>query len=246
MANIKDTKENQNPQEQVEQTTVPGYLEDADALRDQLSKTEEFAKNNQNLIIGVVVAIVAIVGGIFLYNWRVSEQEQKAQSELFPAIFYLEKDSLQKAMKGDNATTEGLEVILDSYSSSKAAKLATFYAGVVKLKEGKFDEAINLLEDFNADDFLVQARAYSLIGDAYMEKDDLPQAIKFYKKASDHYPNDQFTPAYLFKLALAYELSNDLNAAAKCYKDVVDNFKEAVEKGMAEKNLARLEHQLKK
>jgi len=40
------------------------------------------------------------------------------------------------------------------------------------LKQGKFEDAIEYLKKFNAGDLLIQARAYSLIGDAYLELKD--------------------------------------------------------------------------
>jgi hypothetical protein len=49
---------------------------------------------------------------------------------------------------------------------------------------------------------LVQARAYSLIGDAYAEKKSFGDAIDYYKKASEYKSNKFFTPSYLMKLVL--------------------------------------------
>jgi Tetratricopeptide repeat. len=63
--------------------------------------------------------------------------------------------------------------------------------------------AIYHLEDFKVNDLLVQPRAYSLMGDAYMEQKDYENAAKYYDKASSYEPNKQFTPIYLMKAGLA-------------------------------------------
>ncbi len=222
-------------------------FESAEALQSRLSKTEEFAKNNQKLLIGVGIGIVVVVLGIIFYQWSLQSRNAEAQKELFPAQFYFEKDSIRKALKGDNAnTTIGLEAIAEEYGSTKAGKLANFYIGVAKLKEGKYDEAIEALENFNPDDLLLQARVYSLIGDAYMEKNDFANAISYYKKASNYNPNEYFTPIYMSKLALAQEQSKDLEGARETYKRIVEEFEQSSEKANAQKKLAMLDQKLGK
>jgi tetratricopeptide (TPR) repeat protein len=218
-------------------------LENPEALQDSLSKTEEFAKKNQEKILIGVVALLALVGGAFWYNWYSTENEEEAQNELFPAVNYIEKDSVNKAIVGDNGnTTIGLNGIMDNFGSTKAANLSNFYIGVSKMREGKFDEAIASLEKFSANDLLLQGRVYALLGDCYMEKDELSKAIDNYKKAVDYKPNEQFTPTYMLKLGLAYELNKDLKSAGETYKGLMDKFKDAKEEyTQAEKSLAKVE-----
>ena len=55
--------------------------------------------------------------------------------------------------------------IIDEFSGTKAANIASFYAGASYLRLGDFDGAIRHLSDFSSSDFLVQARAYTLMGD---------------------------------------------------------------------------------
>lgn len=222
-------------------------FESSEALQQGLSKTEEFAKNNQKLVIGAGIGLVVVIAGILFFQWNNESKNAQAQKELFPAQFYFEKDSVKKALKGDNSnTTIGLEAIADEFGGSKGGDLAKFYIGVAKLKEGKFDEAISTLEGFNPNDLLLQARVYSLIGDAYMEKNDVGSAIKFYQKASDYNANEFFTPTYMVKLALAQELNKDLSGAADTYKRIVSEFGESAEKSNAQKKLAKIEQLLGK
>ncbi|MDZ7647512.1 MAG: hypothetical protein U5K54_10235 [Cytophagales bacterium] len=56
----------------------------------------------------------------------------------------------------------------------------TFISAAIYLKQGKYPLAIFHLEDFSQAIFLVQARAYSLMGDAYMEQKDFENAAKYY------------------------------------------------------------------
>jgi TolA-binding protein len=88
---------------------------------------------------------------------------------------------------------------------------------------------------------LVQARAYSLIGDAYMEQKNYESASTYYNKASDYKPNKQFTPTYLMKAALAYEKLNQNDKAKEVYQKIIDTYFESSEVQNAKKYKARLE-----
>ncbi len=217
------------------------FIENPEAIQEQIDKTSQFAQSNKEIITGVIVAILVAVGGAFLYQSYQADNEKEAQLELFPAVFYLEKDSVEKALQGDGGNmTIGLQAITEEYSSTKASTISQVYLGINKLKEGKFDEAIEIFEDFSADDYLLQSRVYSLIGDAYMEKGEYSNAISKYQKAISRYQNAQFTPIYLRKLALAQELNGDLDGAKESYQQIVDGFDESREKIYAEKMLTKL------
>lgn len=213
---------------------------EADRLQQSILEVSE----NKGLRTGVFIALGAItlvIVGIFVYQFYVEKKETEAQKELFAAQFYFENDSLNTALKGDATTTVGTEKIADEYSMTKAGDLAAFYSGTALLKEGKFNEAIESLKQFDADDYLVQARAYSLIGDAYMELDKLDDAVTYYKKASNHSPNDFFTPEYLMKLALAYELKNDYSMAIQAYETIIEQHKKSDMVSKAKRALGRAE-----
>ena len=217
------------------------FIENPEALQEQLDKTSDFAQQNREIILGVIVGILAVVGGAFWYSTYQEDNENEAQQELFPAVFYFEKDSLGKALQGDgDNTTIGLEAVADEYSGTKAGNLANVYIGVAKLKEGQFDQAIDILSNFSADDYLLQSRVHSLIGDAYMEKEQYGDAISYYQKAVGRYENEQFTPIYLRKLALAQELSGDTQGATTSYQKIADDFKESNEFVYAKKMLTKL------
>lgn len=213
---------------------------EADRLQQSILEVSE-NKGLRNGIFGVLGLVAIAIIGIFGWQWYVEQQEVKAQKELFAAQFYFENDSLNATLKGDASTTVGVEKIADDYSMTKAGDLAAFYEGTAYLKQGKFNEAIASLKQFDADDYLVQARAYSLIGDAYMELNNLDEAITYYKKASNHSPNDFFTPEYLMKLGLAYELKNDFAMATQAYETIVENHKKSDAVNKAKKALGRAE-----
>ncbi|MCS7005030.1 MAG: tetratricopeptide repeat protein [Cytophagales bacterium] len=214
-------------------------LESAEALQEKLNKTQAFLENNKKIVSAVLGGIVGIIATIVGYNWYVQQQNEEAENQLFPAIFYLEKDSLNKALYGDNNTTDGFVAIAENYSSTRAGNLANFYAGFIFLKKGEFDKAIQYLKEFDANDLLVQARAYCLIGDAYMEKKEYQNAASFYEKAASYKPTEEFTPIYLLKLGLAYEAQNNLEKANQAYTRIIEEFENSPEVEKAKKSRAR-------
>jgi TolA-binding protein len=209
-------------------------------LDDTLLDGEAFVRRNRNILIGVAAVVFLAVAGWFAYSYYQRNQNQQAQQYMFPAVYYFEADSLNKALQGDGAN-DGLLTIADDYGRTRAGELANFYAGAALLKQGNFDEAIDRLRNFSTNDLLVQARAYSLIGDAYMEKGSFADAINYYERAANHEPNEFFTPMYLNKLALAQEANNNTDAAIRTYDQIITQYPNATEATAARKYKSRLE-----
>ncbi len=215
-------------------------LENPEVIQEKLEGIEHWVEKNPKLLIGVVGVIVLAVGGFFGYRYWVGNQDAQAQKEMFQAVRYFEADSLNLALNGDGNNLGFLQIVED-YSLTEAGNLANFYAGAIYLKQGKFPLAIFHLEDYKANDLLVQARAFSLIGDAYMEQKSYDDAAKYYEKAAGYKPNKEFTPGYLMKAGLAYEKLNNLDKAKAAYQTIIDKYWESSELQNAKKFKAKLE-----
>ena len=215
-------------------------FESNDALAGKLSSYEELFEKNKNTFSIIFISIILIVTFFGIGNYYISSQNRLAQEDMFQAVYYFESDSLVKALNGDGNNYGFLEII-DEYNYTKAANMSNYYAGVSYLKLKDYDNAINYLKSFSSNDELIQARSYSLIGDAYTELEDYQNAITFFKKAVNYNPNEFFTPNYLLKLALVYEELGNLNEAYNCYSKIVDSYKDSSEYQISIKNKSRLE-----
>jgi predicted negative regulator of RcsB-dependent stress response len=218
------------------------FIEDPDALATGLERAEDFFEKNKNLVFGAVGALVLGVAVFFGYRYYQGTQEEEAQNKLFAATYKFEQDSATVALNGTKAYP-GLLAVADDYSGTKAADLANLMAGATLLKQGKYDQAIERLENFDANDLLVQARAYALIGDAYMEKKSFAEAADYYQKAAEYKPNKFFTPGYLQKLAVAYEQAKDNAKAIETYQEILDKYADSAEAANAKKYKSMLEAQ---
>jgi len=215
-------------------------LENPEVIADRLGRGEAFLKQNSKIVGGIIIAIILVIAGILFFQINRENQNKRAQEEMFQAVYYWEQDETDLALNGDGDNV-GLLYIADEYSGTAAANLAHFYIGSIYLSEGQFQNAIDHLRNFSSDDFFVQSRAYSLIGDAYLELENTSEAIKFYRRAADHNENKFFTPRYLYKLAIAYEEAGDTNRAIETYATIENQYFESYEFTAARKHKARLE-----
>jgi tetratricopeptide (TPR) repeat protein len=215
-------------------------LESPEALAERLQGAETWLERHPKTVVAVAVGIALIVGGYFGFQYYKDNQNKEAQREMFQAVYYFEADSLDLALNGDGNNL-GFRDIIQEYKMSDAANIAQYYAGACYLKQGKWELARLYLEDFSSNDLLVQARAYSLIGDTYMEEQKYDEAARYYTKAADYKPNKYFTPTYLMKAALAFEKNNDKSKAIEAYDKIITNYWDSAEYQNARKYKARLE-----
>lgn len=213
------------------------------AVEEALSKTEVFIEKNQK-IMGIVIGAIALV--VLAYfgfqRFYLAPRETQAQSQMFMAEKYFEQDSLKLALNGDGQYPGFLEII-DDYGMTKSAKLAHYYAGIIYLNEGQFEEAISHLKKFKTKDALVQPMAQGAIGDAYMELGKTAEAADYYLKASKISENEFTTPVFLQKAAWAFEEAGNNAKALEAYDRIRVEFPRSAEARDVEKYIARLKGQ---
>jgi tetratricopeptide (TPR) repeat protein len=204
-----------------------------------LGRTENFIEKNQKIIMYVVAAVFIIVGGYMLFKkFYLAPREEEAQKAMFWAERYFEKDSLDLALNGDNVNVGFLDII-DNYGMTKSANLAHYYAGIILLKQGEYEEAIDYLEDFDSDDQIVGPMAEGAIGDANMELEDNDKALEHYLKAADMQDNQFTTPMFLMKAGWTYEIMGKYDEALKLYERIRTDYYKSVEWREIEKYITR-------
>ncbi|MDR2126062.1 MAG: tetratricopeptide repeat protein [Prevotellaceae bacterium] len=212
--------------------------ENLKAVGEALSKGEKFLAENKTKIIRIitlaVVAVVAILGYVYLIA---KPRETAAQEQISAAQRYFEIDSLNLALNGDGINL-GFNEIIEEYGSTKAGKLAHFYAGVCNLHMGNFEEAISLLKDFDGQDEILQARAYCGIGDAYVELAQFDDAVAYFMKAANYRENN-FSAAYLMKAGLVYEQLGKYAEAMETYKKIKTHYSKTTEAQEIDKYIER-------
>lgn len=217
-----------------------GVLESAEVLAEQISKSEKFLEDNKIAVFAIAGLFAILMAGYFGYDYYMDSQNSLAQDEMFQAVYYYEQDSLDLALNGDGNYYGFLDVI-DIYGATTAGNLANFYVGSIYMKKGSYSSAVPFLKDFSSNDYVIQARAYSLLGDSYMQQEDFNEAASYYTKAAAYKPNEYFTPVYLLKAGLAYEKLEDFTSASKQYEIIVKEYSKSNEADKAKKYKARLQ-----
>ena len=209
-------------------------------LQGSMHKAEDFYNKNKNVINIGLLAVVVIVGGYFAYNRFIkAPNEKKAQEMVFHAQQNFAIDSFKLALNGDGNNYGFLQVI-DKYGGTQAGNLAKYSAGVCYVKLGEYQKGIDHLKDFSGGDNLVQAYAYGLTGDAYMELNKTEDGIEYYKKAGHYSDNELSAPLYLFRAGLALEKAGKTQDAVAIYKEIKEKYPQTNEGREMDKYLARL------
>lgn len=190
-------------------------------LDEGASKTEEWFIKNQNYIVGFIAVAAVLVLGYLGYNKYVAEpQEKEAMNEMYTAKKYFEdaangisSDSLYTMALNGGEGKYGMLDIVNEYGGTPAANLANYYAGMAYLNLKDYQNAIEHLSNFSSDDKMLGPIAKGGIGDAFVQLEQLPEALEYYEKAFKANINDYTTPMYLLKAArVAIDLDQNQKA----------------------------------
>ena len=206
--NKPSNKEERKKKVEEESTTAEVF----NTLDEGASKTETWVADNQKYIYLIVgVAIVAVLGYLGWQRFIQEPKETEAANEMGQAQNYFgdamnssgaERDSLYNLSLNGGEGKYGFLDIIDNYGGTDAANLARYNAGFAYLHIGKYQEAIDYLEDFKSDDEILAALAVGGIGDAFMQLDQPEEALDYYDEAASMRSNEFTTPKFLLKAAI--------------------------------------------
>ncbi|MBR3725092.1 MAG: DUF4810 domain-containing protein [Bacteroidales bacterium] len=211
-------------------------------VRGFMAKTEQYVEKNKKTLITVCGIVVVVALAIWAYISLVAQPRQvRAAEEMFAAEQWFNEGEFEKALNGTEEYM-GFADVIDEYGCTKSGNLAKYYAGICQLNLGKYDEAIDLLKSYKGKDLFTGALAQMLIGDAYAEKENAAEAVKYYEKAaSSASKNYTVAPVALWKAGMMYLQLNDKKSATKMFQQIKDNYPESPEWNEVDKYLAYAE-----
>lgn len=216
-----------------------------ESIETTLSKTELFIIDNQKTIIIVLsIMVVAVLAFFGVKKFYMEPREQEAQAAIYHAEQYFEKDNFATALNGDGNYLGFLDVI-NEYGSTKTANLAKYYAGICFLNTGDYNQAIEYLKGFKGKDVLVSSLALGAIADAYMELDNMAEAVKYYEQAANKNKNTFTTPMYLLRAGMASEMMGNYQKAIDLYNVIKAEYPTSNEGFGIEKYIARAQSEMK-
>jgi tetratricopeptide (TPR) repeat protein len=203
-------------------------------------RAEDFFERNQVAVLATLGAIVLIIGGFFIYqNAYKKPRNERASAQMFQAQFQFERDSFALALDNPGGGYDGFLDIIDKFSGTKAANLSNYYAGISYLHLGRYEAAIDFLNDFKPAGEITPIMKHGALGDAYSELEDWANALDHYQKATEVSKNDYLTPYYLKKLGLLQERQGQKDKALASFERIKKEYPNTTASQGIDKYIAR-------
>ena len=221
------------------------YTEIQDLTADELKeKANSFFEQYKNIIFGLIGGVLLLIVALYWYVQNSNQKNEEAQVELYKANIEFKRDSFQLALNGRNIPGQagsfiGYTGIIEDYGGTDAANLAHYYAGIATLQLGQPQLALDFLKNFSGEE-LMQTQAYTLIGDAHSELQQMDEALSAYDKAAANTENTSLAMYAKWKAARLLEFQGKVEDAKQYLQDIMDKDPETAERLGVDKDLIRL------
>jgi tetratricopeptide (TPR) repeat protein len=179
---------------------------------------EKYAKQ-----IGIIFgAVVLAVLGYFAYQQFIANpKNEEATLSYLAAQKNLSEGKDDIALGGKSAANPGFKGTYEQFPGTDAGKLSAYNAGLLKFKEGKYQEAYDLLDKFSSDNKILMALKYGAMGDAQANLNKNEDALSLLDKAASA-SDDAYTSYYFTRKAGLLALAMKKNAEAKKYFETIE------------------------
>lgn len=209
-------------------------------VQEVYSKTEQYVEDNKNTLLIIAGILVVLFAGYFAVTRLYLEPKtEEGMNLIWKAEYWFEIDSLDRALTGDESYY-GFEYVADEYGATKAGNMASYYCGIIYMKKGEYQIAIDYLKSADLDDELAGAVAKGTIGDAFVELGNYGEAQSYYASAISHADNNLTTPLYLKKSGLLYEEQGEYENALENFQRIKDDFANSTQARSIDSYIARV------
>jgi tetratricopeptide (TPR) repeat protein len=194
-------------------------------VNETLIKARSFWEKYKKFFIGFAAGVVLVGGGYLIYKKMFKEPaEERAADAIFKAEQYFSAGSWDSTLNGDGQN-KGVLNVIKNHGGTKAATLAHFYAGVSYLHKNDYNNAVKYLKEFDTDAKQIQMIAYGRLADAYSELGKKEEAVENYKKAGNHYEDDEINSSeFLFRAGYLLESMGKTKEAVEVYKELKQKY----------------------
>ena len=213
--------------------------ENAEAVVEAVSKTEQFFNKNGKKLGILTVLVIVLAAGIFLWSKFIdAPQKEEAKGAMAYAEEAFRNFDYETALNG-NAEFAGFAEIIDTYGS-KAGESVYFYAGICALNLNDWESAIEYLKQYNGDDAILSARAKACLGDAYTGLEDYSAALGCFEDAANVIDNI-YAADYLLKAGATAEKLGQNDKALGYYLIIKDKYQQSFVGYDIDKYIGRLQ-----
>ncbi|WP_294300852.1 tetratricopeptide repeat protein [uncultured Chryseobacterium sp.] len=196
--------------------------------------TERFIEKYSKPLAVVFGLLVLGVLGFFGYKqFVVAPKNVEAVKGFLAAQKNLAEGKDKEALGGKSAANPGFLGTYNEYSGTAIGELSAYNAGLLKFKEGKFQEAYDLLDKFSSDNKTLMAMKYGAMADAKSGLNKNDEALQLLDKAASA-SDDPYTTYYFTRKAGILALGLKKNAEAKKYFATIDEKYQDYDNGMSD------------
>ena len=196
--------------------------------------TERFVEKHAKTLMTIFGAMVLAVLGYFAYQqFYVGPRNEEAIISYLSAQKNLADGKDELALGGKTAANPGFLGTYNDYSGTKVGKLSVYNAGLLKFKEGKYQESYDLLDKFSSDNKVLMALKYGAMADCQSNLNKNEEALSLLDKATSA-SDDPYTSYYFTRKAGMVSLALKKNAEAKKYFTTIDEKYQDYDNGMSD------------
>lgn len=196
--------------------------------------TEAFLEKNSKWITTVFAVLIVAVLGYFAYQQFVVEpKNEEAMKGYLAAQKNLSEGKDDDALGGKSAANPGFLGTYNEYSATHVGKLSAYNAGLLKFKQGKYQEAYDLLDKFSSKNDVLMALKYGAMADCQSNLNKATEASSMLDKAISA-SDDPYTAYYFTRKAGIMALALNKKADAKKYFTTIDEKYQDYDNGMSD------------
>ncbi|AZA91817.1 Uncharacterized protein conserved in bacteria [Chryseobacterium nakagawai] len=220
-----------NAQNEQEGKETVEFFKDLD--REALNTERFLEKYSKPLGIIFGVLVLGVLGFFGYKQFVVAPKNAEAVKSFLAAQKNLTENKNAEALGGKSAANPGFIGTSNEYSGTSIGQLSAYNAGLLKFKEGKFQEAYDLLDKFSSDNKTLMAMKYGAMADAKSGLNKNDEALSLLDKAATA-SDDPYTTYFFTRKAGIVALGLKKDADAKKYFSVIDEKYQDYDNGMSD------------
>ena len=167
-----------------------------------------------SLLIGVIVFL-----GYRQFVWK-PDNEKSKDAYYEPLNYILKEQDPNDTTVAPKDPIKQLQGAVKKYDGKIGGEVSKYILATQYMRNGKYKQALTLLEDISVEDTYMSAMIVGLQGDCKSEMKKYAEAVELYVEASKINENNFTSPMYLFKAGLNSEKLKK-NAQASAYYDEI-------------------------
>ncbi|MCF0197180.1 MAG: tetratricopeptide repeat protein [Bacteroidaceae bacterium] len=210
-------------------------------IDEAVKESRNFVENHKNQILyGTGAILLIILAVLAAKQFYFEPRSERANDAIAQAQQIYAEGNYEKALTGDSVRAGFLSVI-DEYGCTDAENLAYFYAAQCYFQMEKYQEAVDMLEQYDdCGDNMISPAAMGMLGDCYVAMGENEKGASALIKAAKRANNNAISPLCLVKAALIFEELGKKEEALKCYQNIKDNYKQSMQYNDVDKYIERL------